>query len=25
MLGDYDFSDDKLVDTFGILLLRIGA
>lgn len=25
MLGEYDFSDDKLVDTFGILPLKIGA
>jgi hypothetical protein len=25
MLGEYDFSDDKLVDTFGILPLKFGA
>ena len=25
MLGEYDFSDEKLVDTFGILPLKIGA
>ena len=25
MLGEYDFSDEKLVDTFGILPLKISA
>jgi TnpA family transposase len=25
MLGEYDFSEEKLVDTFGILPLKIGA
>jgi len=25
MLGEYDFSDEKLVDIFGILPLKISA